>query len=153
VTLDTPDCCALALDYGERRIGVAYAHSGVGHARALTTVNAKTGTPDWQRLDKLVTEWQPTVIIVGVPYNMDGSNSPMTDRAQVFAALVGKRYELPVETIDERLTSAEAAMDLREQRRAGVRTRRVRKADIDSYAAQLIAESWMRRIENDNKNR
>jgi putative Holliday junction resolvase len=151
VSPDTPDRRALALDYGERRIGVAYANSTTDQAHALITLNAKGGRPEWYRLDKLVTEWQPAVIIIGLPYNMDGSRSSMTARAEVFGAIVGERYGLPVETVDERLTSEEAAMELREQRRTGVRNRRIRKTDIDSHAARLIAESWIRDVKNNNQ--
>lgn len=152
MTPGTRDDTALAFDYGERRIGVALASRSSGTASAIKTIDAKQGTPDWSQLDALVAEWQPAVIVVGVPYNMDDSESPMTARARGFAELLGNRYQLPVETIDERLTSAEAAMELREQRRHGVRTRRLRRGDIDRHSARLIAESWLAAARPDNQN-
>ena len=82
--------------------------------------------------------------MVGVPYNLDGSESPMTARATDFGKRLGEEFGLPVDTVDERLTSEEAGMMLREQRRMGQKGRRVRRGDIDSLAAQLIAESWLR---------
>jgi putative Holliday junction resolvase len=139
----TPEHSALAFDYGERRIGVAFANPVTGNASAIKTVAAKSGIPDWQELDTLLADWQPAVIVVGVPYNMDGSESAMTLRSRDFASRLAERYGLPIEMVDERLTSEEAAIDLKEQRRQGIRTRRVRKEDIDSYSARLIAESWL----------
>ena len=68
----------------------------------------------------------------------------MAARAINFAKRLSDRYGLPLETIDERLTSAEARTLLREQRQAGQRQRRINKEDIDSLAAQLIAETWLR---------
>ena len=68
----------------------------------------------------------------------------MTLRSREFADRLAERYELPIETVDERLTSEEATMELKEQRRTGLRTKRLRKEDIDSISARLIAESWLR---------
>jgi putative Holliday junction resolvase len=135
---------ALVFDFGERRIGIATANRRAGTASALTTLRAHAGTPDWLELDALVKEWQPQVLVVGLPRNTDGTDSPMTARAQAFAAMLVTRYALPAETLDERFTSTEAESLLRERRRSGLMPRRVRDGDIDSLAAQLIAESWLR---------
>lgn len=93
---------------------------------------------------ELISEWRPDALVIGVPYNLDGSESSMTARAEEFGNRLGELYGLPIDKVDERLTSEEAAMMLREQRRTGDRRRRVRKGDIDSLAARLIAESWLR---------
>lgn len=137
---------ALVFDFGERRLGVAFANPLAGTAMELTTLPARAGAPEWRTVDKLVLDWEPDMLVVGVPYNMDDSESPMTARAREFAAQLSTRYGLPVETMDERLTSAEASMMLREQRRDGRRKRRVRRADVDRVAARLIAESWLRGV-------
>ena len=92
----------------------------------------------------LVSEWQPDAIVIGVPYNADGGESQMAAQAMAFAEHLGEKYGLPIETIDERLTSAEASMLLRDQRQTGQRRRRVKKEDIDSLSARLIAETWLR---------
>jgi len=144
VTQATPDGCALAFDFGERRIGVAVANVVSGLASELNTLPARNGMPDGAQLDALIDEWRPAVLVVGLPCNMDGSESAMSGRAKKFAAFIHERYALPIVTIDERLTSADAMMELREQRRQGLRRRRLRRADIDSAAARLIAESWLR---------
>ena len=134
----------IALDYGRRRIGVATGSVLTGTASALTTVTSDDGTPRWRELDKIVKEWSPDLLVLGLPYNTDGSESEMTTAVREFAELLEKRYGLPLDTIDERYTSAEAETILKEQRRQGLRTRKVKKEDVDATAAQLIAESWMR---------
>ncbi len=134
---------ALAFDFGERRIGVAFANPVTRTSAALTTLPARNGKPVWQNVDELVNEWEPGILVVGVPYNMDGSESSMTKKALDFGTSLAERYGLPVETVDEQLTSAEAGIMLRAQRRAGQLSRKVRPGDIDSLAARLIAENWL----------
>jgi len=131
-------------DYGEQRIGVAFANRASETATPLKTLSTRNGTPIAQEVRKLIREWQPDALVIGVPYNMDGSKSPMADRVIEFGKILGEQHGLPVDTVDERLTSAEAKLMLREQRRSGQRRRRVRREDVDSLAAQLIAESWLR---------
>ncbi|MFQ5634169.1 MAG: Holliday junction resolvase RuvX [Gammaproteobacteria bacterium] len=135
---------ALAFDYGVKRIGVAFANRTTGTSTPLKTL-ANRGTEKVDReLRALFSEWEPDTIVIGVPYNMDGSESSMTATAIGFANRLGKMFALPVDRVDERLTSSEAETLLRERRQAGQRRKRVRREDIDVLAAQLIAESWLR---------
>ncbi len=133
----------LAFDFGGRRIGVASGSAITGTSSVVTTLRAQQGVPDWQELDTIIKEWRPDILIIGMPYNMDGTESEMSKRAKEFAELLGGRYDLPTDTIDERLTSAEASSILKEQRRLGLKTKKVNKEEIDSLAACLIAESWL----------
>jgi len=135
---------ALVFDFGERRIGVASASSLTGTASSLATLDARDGRPTGTGLEELLREWQPDLLVVGLPYNDDGSESTMTGRARRFADWVGELTGLGVEMVDERYTSAEAESILRDQRQDGIKTRRTRKKDIDRLAARLIAESWLR---------
>jgi putative Holliday junction resolvase len=96
------------------------------------------------KLKALFDEWDPDVIVVGVPYNMDGSDAAITAIAIAFGDELANRFALPVERVDERLTSVEAAGILKAQRQSGQRRKKVRPGDIDSLAAQLIADSWLR---------
>ena len=123
---------------------MAVANRLSGAASALTVIQARDGEPDWPALDKLVGEWGPDILVSGLPYNADGSESDMTTEVRAFVELLARRYSLAVQTVDERLTSAEAETILREQRQQGVRRRKVRKTDVDRVAAVLIAESWLR---------
>ena len=135
---------ALVFDYGRRRIGVAIANRITGTATGLTVVPARDGRPEWQALDALVAEWGPDMLVCGLPYNADGSESDMTAEVRAFIELLAERYALEAVTVDERLTSAEAETILREQRQAGLLRRRVRKEDVDRAAAVLIGQSWLR---------
>jgi putative Holliday junction resolvase len=136
---------AFGLDYGERRIGVAAGDTLTGTARPLGVVAAQAGHPDWPALDRYVRDWQPRVLVVGVPYNMDGTPTRLTDAAREFAAETGRRFALEVVTVDERLSSREAEDILRRQRASGERRRRVRAEDVDPVAACVLLEQWLRR--------
>jgi putative Holliday junction resolvase len=132
----------MAFDYGARRIGVAVGQTSTATASPAGTV-AVRGEPDWAALDRWIREWSPGRLLVGLPYNMDGTETTLTAACRAFAAELARRYGLPVSQIDERLTSAAATADLREARRSGARTRRVRREDIDAHAARLILETWL----------
>ena len=110
---------------------------------ALTTIQAKDGVPVWANVSALIDEWEPNLLVVGLPYNMDGSESAMSVQVLTFIENLSSRYKLPVATIDERLTSSEAHTMLRAERSAGQRRRKLRPGDIDSVAAKLIAENWI----------
>jgi putative Holliday junction resolvase len=133
----------LAFDYGARRIGVAVGQTTTGSASAAGVIPVH-GTPDWVALDRCLREWSPTRLLVGLPYNMDGTETLLTGTCRAFATELARRSGLPVDFVDERLTSAAATSDLREARRSGARTRRVRREDIDAHAARLILETWLR---------
>lgn len=143
---DTHRTCTriLAFDFGLRRIGVATGSTVTATASPVTTLQARDGVPDPDTLDSLLREWEPDLIVLGLPYNSDGSESAMTGRVREFARGLQARYSVPVETIDERFTSTEAESLLKTQRRQGQRARRIKKTDVDSLAATLIAESWLR---------
>jgi putative Holliday junction resolvase len=100
---------------------------------------------DWHAIDRLVGEWQPAILVVGVPLNADGSRAESTRSAEAFAREIGKRQGIPVETVDERYSSLEASDELREARAVGRRSRRVRREDVDAAAACVILERWFDR--------
>ncbi len=133
----------LAFDYGRRRIGVAVGYDQTVHAGPLTTVPVGSSGPDWSAIQQQVVAWEPSLLIVGLPYNMDGTDNELTDCARRFTRQLQERFGLPVHTVDERLTSHEARVVLREQRREGKRKTRVKRGDIDRAAAALILETWL----------
>ncbi len=135
---------AVGLDYGERRIGVAAGDTLTGGARPLGVVAAHGGRPDWEALGRYLRDWAPRVLVVGVPYNMDGTEGRLTAAALGFAAELGTRFGLEVVTVDERLSSREAADILRSQRASGARARRIRPGEVDSAAACILLEQWLR---------
>jgi putative Holliday junction resolvase len=135
---------ALGFDFGTRRIGVAAGDTLTRGARPVGTVGATDRGPDWVALGRYVREWAPHILVVGVPYNMDGSPGSLTASALRFATELGDRFGLSVVTVDERLSSREAEDILRSQRASGARTRRVRHEDVDSAAACVLLEQWLR---------
>lgn len=129
----------LALDYGERRIGVALSDPLRLTAQALVTLTRRSRADDLEALRAMTREHAVVGIVVGLPLAMDGTRTPMCRRAEEFAAAVGRATGLPVETWDERLTTAQATRTLLE---ADVRRAR-RRAVVDQVAAVLILQSWL----------
>ncbi|WP_172597576.1 Holliday junction resolvase RuvX [Sulfuriflexus mobilis] len=124
----------LGFDYGRLRTGVAVGQTLTGTASALTTLNARQNKPDWDGIDKLIREWQPDGLVVGVPVHMDGTEQEMTKTARKFGRQLKARYNLPVYEADERLSSAEAEHNLGSGQD---------KAAIDREAARLILQAWL----------
>ncbi len=133
----------LAFDYGRRRIGVAVANTLTRSAQPAATVGCGPGGPDWEAIGALMREWRPDRLVIGVPYNADGSETRLSREAARFARRLSGRFGLPFETVDERLSSAEAQGRLREARSTGARRRRVDKQDVDRAAAAVILQSWL----------
>jgi putative Holliday junction resolvase len=131
----------VAFDFGFRRIGVATANRETRTASPLTTVRVDR-EPPWGELDRIIDDWRPAQLVVGVPEG-EGTEA-VARRARAFASGLAERYELPVATVDETLTSAAAESELAENRRSGYLRRRVGKGGVDRVAACLIAEQWMR---------
>lgn len=132
----------LAFDYGLKRVGVAVGDHITGTARPLPTVNC-TGDTDWKTLLKVIAEWRPQALIVGLPLADDGTEQPMTIAAREFADELRRRSQLTVHLADERFSSRAADDALRDARSSGRMTRRVRKGDRDGEAARVILEQWM----------
>jgi putative Holliday junction resolvase len=132
----------LAFDFGRKRIGAACGDTVSRTAAPLQAVPAGPGGPRWEAIDSLMRDWQPAVVVVGLPYNVDDSESGMTGAARGFAAEIAKRYAVQVALIDERYSSLEAESRLQSARESGLRRRRVAKADVDAAAACVILERW-----------
>jgi len=130
----------LGFDYGRKRIGVAVGQRITGSASALTTVSARDGKPDWPAITRLIDEWKPDALVVGIPYHMDGSEQDMTRAAQRFCRQLEGRYHLPVHAADERLSSWVVAAGLAESGKTG--------RAIDPLSAQVILQDWLQQKES-----
>jgi putative holliday junction resolvase len=130
----------LGFDWGLGWIGIASGQTQTYTASKLKPVRARDGIPNWQEIDALVAEWKPAGFIVGMPYNLDGSESDMTIRANKFRKRLHGRFGLPAIGIDERLTTREAFQHLSTESSS---LKKAKKADIDSIAAQIILQSWL----------
>jgi putative Holliday junction resolvase len=126
-----PARTVLAFDFGLKRIGVAVGEPELGTAHPLPAVAV------FSQIEKLVDEWQPAALVVGLPTSVQGVAHAMTRQAEDFARRLEKRFKLPVTRVDERYTSVEAESRLR-----GVKKHGAKKSAVDSVAAQLILEQY-----------
>jgi len=134
----------LAFDFGTKTIGVAVGQTVSYSANPLTELKARDGIPNWSQIEALVREWQPRLILVGLPLNMDGSYSELTRRAEKFGKRLHGRLGLQVEMVDERLSSFEAKGAIIE--RSG--SRDFKQQGVDALAAKFILDSWLRAAQN-----
>ena len=136
----------LAFDFGLRRIGVAVGQTVTGSASPLGVVSNGDSGPDFDAISVLVTEWRPSRLIVGLPLHADGSPGEMQSHVERFIRELW-RYQLQVDTVDERYTSLEAESVLKNARATGSRGR-VSREMIDSAAAVFIAERFLTGLTN-----
>lgn len=130
----------IAFDFGTKKIGVAVGQTITMTANPVQHLPAKQGLPNWDQIGFLIQEWHPAGLIVGIPLNMDASESMMTHKARSFAKHLKEKFHLPVYEVDERLTTIEARQQLYDL--GGVKA--LRETSVDSFAAKLILEAWMR---------
>lgn len=128
----------LGFDYGDKVIGIAVGSTHSGLAEPLTAVPGGRRT-DWARIDRLIEQWRPDALVVGLPLNMDGSENEMTGAARRFGNRLKARYNLPVHMVDERLTTRQAKGALYA---AGIPGRR-HKRRLDKLAAQAILQAFL----------
>ena len=124
----------LGFDFGTQRIGIAVGQSITGTATALCTISSRNGKPDWNRVSDLVDHWQPDALVVGLPLHDDGSDSDMSKAARKFIRQLEAHYELPVHTMDERLSSHAAKQHMKQS---------TSKQQIDAIAAMIILQNWL----------
>lgn len=128
----------IGFDFGKRYIGVAVGQELTGSASPLGAIKANDGIPNWAELEKFVKEWQPHLIVVGLPLNMDGTEQQLTLDAKKFGNRVKGRFGIDVVFQDERLTTADAKEQLFS--RGGYKN--LKKDNIDAESARLIIESF-----------
>lgn len=129
----------LGFDFGTCNIGVAVGQCITCSVSPLSTLKAKNGIPNWHQIAVLIEEWRPDAIVVGIPFNMDGSESDMSRRARKFGKRLHGRFNLPFYEADERLSSFEAKDRASKLGHHG----HYKSRPIDGLAAQVILESWL----------
>jgi putative Holliday junction resolvase len=133
----TKPLAALSFDFGTQRIGVAFGQSISGTARPVCVLKANDGIPDWEQVGSVIAEWSPDVLVIGLPYNLDGTESELLKRAVKFGNRLNGRFHKPCYGMDERLSSRAAIEQVMEE--SGSMTK---KSGIDDIAAQIILENW-----------
>jgi putative Holliday junction resolvase len=128
----------LAFDFGTKSIGVAVGQTITKSASELAPLKARDGIPAWAVIQKLIEEWRADLLIVGLPLNMDDSEFELSQRARKFANRLQEKFQMPVELVDERLSTIAAKEELANR---GKRFDH-KKNPVDSIAARLILETW-----------
>ncbi len=131
----------IAFDFGTQSMGMAIGQEVTGTARSLISLKVKAGMPDWKRIETLLKEWQPDLLVVGLPLNMDGSEQPLTACVRKFARRLEGRFGVRTVLHDERLTTVEARAWLFNS--GGYRA--LDKGSVDAMSAVIILESWFSR--------
>ncbi len=134
-----PEGVYLGFDFGYKRIGVAVGQKLTGRASPLSTLDAKLGIPNWDSINKLLSQWRPLALVVGLPTCIDGSEQYTTPAARGFARQLRKRFSLPVHLVDERLSTKEARAHLFAE--GGYR--KIKTTEVDGIAACIILEQWL----------
>jgi len=131
----------IAFDFGLRRIGCAVGQNITNTATPLGTIKNSAAGPDWKKIEAWINEWNPAILVVGLPNHADGSKSQMTIDVEKFISKL-QIFNISIKTIDERYTSIEAREILKNERQLGLR-KRIQKEMIDATAATLIAKRWL----------
>jgi len=128
----------ISFDFGTQSIGLAVGQTVTRTATELKPIKARDGIPNWENVESTLKEWQPDFLVVGLPLNMDGSDSEMSKRARKFSNRLRAKFKLPVELVDERLSTYSAKNEAMDR----MQTLDFKKNPVDSIAARLILESW-----------
>ncbi|MGV2829217.1 Holliday junction resolvase RuvX [Myxosarcina sp. GI1(2024)] len=130
---------ALGLDVGKKRLGVAGCDGTGLIATELTTIYRTSWAKDLEQLKAIVAARKATILVIGLPYSLNGTIGPQAEEVQKFAERITQELQLPVEYVDERLTSVEAETQLKTQKRFSTRD----KGAIDRRAAAIILQQWL----------
>ncbi len=143
----------LAFDYSQNKIGIAVGQRLTGTANPLSTIMSPHKKIDWSAIEKIIAQWHPVALIIGLPLTMDGEEQETTIAVKIFGKQLKKRYDLNIHYMDERLTSREASHLLgyegitspRRHSKPGKKVKKNKRQghDIDQVAAQLILQSWL----------
>jgi putative holliday junction resolvase len=125
----------IGFDFGPRKIGVAVGQRVTATASPLTTLRSRDHQPDWPRIEALIREWRPDAAVVGLPFNMDDTETAIAPLARRFARQLQGRFGLPVHLVDERLTTIEA--------RHVLGRKATSREVVDAMAAKLLLETWL----------
>ena len=138
----------IAFDFGLKRIGVATGQTLTGTTQMLAPLPARDGVPDWPAVEKLLKEWQPNMLLVGIPLAIDGSELSVTPNARKFMNRLHGRFGLPVQGVDERVTTKEARQQLFDH--GGYKL--LQNQSVDSLAAELMLQQWLHTQTQHNAN-
>lgn len=128
----------MAFDFGTQKFGIAIGQKMIESVNPLPLFKVRDGIPDWQQLYKIIQEWQPDLFLVGLPLNMDDTESELSLRAKKFARRLQHQTNILTYMIDERLSTREARQQLQHYQAQG----QAKRLNADSLVAGLLIETW-----------
>ncbi len=128
----------LSFDFGTKKIGVAVGQKVTSSATPLDLIRSQNGKPNWSDIEKVIQQWQPDELIVGLPLKTDNSEQTVTKSVKRFSNQLRERFKRPVHLVDERYTSVDARQQLFDE--GGYKA--LKKSNVDSFAAKLMLEQW-----------
>jgi putative Holliday junction resolvase len=131
----------LGFDFGTKRIGVSVGQTFTATAQPLKTMSYQYPDFPWETIRSYIIEWKPQGLVLGIPLNADGSEQAITQLARDFALALKAQFTLPVYLCDERYSTVEVKQLLFDQ--GGYK--KLKDSEVDSWAAKLILESWLRK--------
>lgn len=137
----------LAFDYGEKRLGVAVGERALHSAHPLAVIDTPATAERFAAISRLIAEWQPGLLVVGLPATTDGAPHPLAPLCRRFANRLHGRFRLPVAFADETLSSLEAEARLQA---SGRKDRKERQARLDAFAAQVILQTYFASLTDPN---
>lgn len=135
----------ISFDYGDKKIGLAVGNTLTQNTQELVTIRSGNAGPNWDELDLIIQEWKPDLLLVGLPLNMDGTESVISAKAKSFGEQLARRYNLAIEFEDERLSSNEADSLIRAGLSEKQGLSRKKQLKRDQIAARLILQSYLNR--------
>ena len=139
-----PDSVLIGFDYGTKKMGVAIAQCITKTATPLSVLKIKNETPSWEQLDQIVSDYKPVLAIIGYPGKNNKQTSLLADKIEKFGSAIEKHYKMPTILFDETYSTTIARKELRDLRRDGNLSRRIKRGQVDSMAAKIILEQWLK---------
>ena len=139
-----PDSVLIGFDYGTKKMVVAIAQCITKTATPLNVLKIKNETPNWEQLDQIVNDYKPDLAIIGYPGKNNKQTSLLADKIEKFGSAIEKHYKMPTILFDEAYSTTIARQELRDLRRDGALSRRIKRGQVDSMAAKIILEQWLK---------
>ena len=139
-----PDSVLIGFDYGTKKMGVAIAQCITKTATPLSVLKIKNETPNWEQLDQIVNDYKPDIAIIGYPGKNNKKTSLLAEKIEKFRSAIEKQYKMPTILFDETYSTTIARQELRDLRRDGTLIRRIKRGQVDSMAAKIILEQWLK---------
>ena len=137
------DSVLIGFDYGTKKMGVAIAQCITKTATPLNVLKIKNETPSWEQLDQIGNDYRPDIAIIGYPGKNNTKTSLLADKIEKFGSAIEKHYKMPTILFDETYSTTIARQELRDLRRDGILSKRIKRGQVDSMAAKIILEQWL----------